>query len=1622
MSAFAQPNWATRVGAWSNDAYNAVVVDAAGSSYATGEFGGVIDLDGTLLLSQGSLDIVVAKYNGSGSLVWVKTFGGSGLDRGIALALGQSGDLVVTGQFMGTVAMGNDVLVSQGGTQDIFVLSMQASDGTVNWTRQAGGADGVDQPSGISVASDGNIAVTGEFRGTALFDAGTLTSMTDPDTGEPSVDIFVAAYAGDGTALWLKHGAARFADRGMDVVHDALGNVYVTGQFSDTLTFDATHNNALYNAVFIVRFNAMGEEEWFRVFGGGTYNQVFALQVVEDDRLMLVGDMQGTAIFLDDVPDFVTAAAPRSSFLLEVDLAGTLLQSTTWGSEHVVNTRALSVQGNEVIVLGRFQCQFTDFSSIHGEGTWLATGQHDLYVARFHLNDLGFKDAQQFGGQKNKVPGGIVHAPDGAPIFCGSFDRLLVFPRIPGQFNMQPATSAVLSPTVPVPFCADDNYHSYAGLRGSSLMDAFLARGWAEGRQPYDIFSRPPGACDRPQRDVNIVMGGAGAVGPDSLRTCGSGVLTVNTNTAFVEDTTMRHTAPDLEFLWSTGSDSTSITVVSSGWYSVTITSAAGCWQRQDSLYVIVDPLPDPPLLNDDVVVNTDALLPESLSGCEPFAPWLWPSGVDPANTVTWSGPGGNIVGDSIQATASGPFIVQVTTPFGCMRSNEVEVTIFPSGPLPPLDANYNVVFPQDTDQNDTISICMNVDLQYGANVELLLNGTSVAVPYAVRVLQSCNGTPFGGTPDNGLVAACTSPIGTEGWYSRSIGIMLTNAPCGEDTLVFWRTDSVYVIPFPVIYPTITLSGPGLICPGDTATVTMSCTNCDQISWGGPGIFQNYTDSIRVVAPGNYTCNVTNLDTNGCVTSTQAGHLIEWNPRPLLNVVPTDGIICPDSTALIYTDTQGTDHQWYGPLGPLNVDNDSIVTSQQGLYYLEMVDQLGCPVTSDPILVTGYATPYLNVLPDNSLCNAGETATLQVITTGAAFLQWWAPLSGNALQQVVDQPGVYTCSVEACGITTVLSVEIFGNNAVAELLDPGPFTLCPGEEVLLQAVPGMTMYYWLPGQVVGNQLLVGESGTFTLVAIDSNGCEASTETTVSVIPWTEDLSTSDTLICAGTPLVLNVPGSGIITWYSDPQLTQVVHTGNLFDLGIPVEGMTFYLRQEEGACTSAVQQLVVQVLAPPQVPLIIGPDSLCAGSPLVLTVDPEPGITYVWNTPSGSSTGATLSIASVGQGDSGSYTVTASNAACPTAEASHTLTVSVPADLALTADTLICPGGVATFVLPAGFSAPQWSDGSTNTTFSTSTPGTVTVQAVDMNGCPVQATSQVEAFAFTLPAIAFPVSICYGADATLEVQGSGSFSWFADADLTQVLGSGSTLFVPVPADSSVLYVVQNEWLCTGQPIAVPLNVTPVPNNVQITAPFQVCEGTPILVAITGAEQLGGTWITPTGASIGAQVQIPEAALSDAGVYTVVPSIGPCLGDTLSTFVSVVVPNRLDLGLDSSFCDGGEHIYGVTATDAQGCEAYGEVMLELVDCDLLVPNFLTPNGDGINDDWSLAPGPYRFATMTIFNRWGMVVWEGNPSHSAFKGLHYMSGEPLSDGVYYFVLVLQRTAGRQSEHKGYIQVTR
>ena len=90
----------------------------------------------------------------------------------------------------------------------------------------------------------------------------------------------------------------------------------------------------------------------------------------------------------------------------------------------------------------------------------------------------------------------------------------------------------------------------------------------------------------------------------------------------------------------------------------------------------------------------------------------------------------------------------------------------------------------------------------------------------------------------------------------------------------------------------------------------------------------------------------------------------------------------------------------------------------------------------------------------------------------------------------------------------------------------------------------------------------------------------------------------------------------------------------------------------------------------------------------------------------------------------------------------------------------------------------------------------------------------------------------------------------------------------------------------------------------------------------------------------------------------------------------------------------------------------EMPLEPVDL-TRIPNGITPNGDGINDELIfdillVDPDKYPDPNLTVFNRWGDVVYESAPYENDWRGTNN-SGKDLPDGTYYYVLRLSISQG-------------
>jgi gliding motility-associated-like protein len=99
-------------------------------------------------------------------------------------------------------------------------------------------------------------------------------------------------------------------------------------------------------------------------------------------------------------------------------------------------------------------------------------------------------------------------------------------------------------------------------------------------------------------------------------------------------------------------------------------------------------------------------------------------------------------------------------------------------------------------------------------------------------------------------------------------------------------------------------------------------------------------------------------------------------------------------------------------------------------------------------------------------------------------------------------------------------------------------------------------------------------------------------------------------------------------------------------------------------------------------------------------------------------------------------------------------------------------------------------------------------------------------------------------------------------------------------------------------------------------------------------------------------------------------------------------------------------------------------------EIVIPNVITPNGDGINDRFYIKPPengePYEKLSISVYNRNGVLVFEDpefeerNTASEGWAGVSE-SGNKLADGVYYYILKMSDPLrGEETTRKGNITI--
>lgn len=408
---------------------------------------------------------------------------------------------------------------------------------------------------------------------------------------------------------------------------------------------------------------------------------------------------------------------------------------------------------------------------------------------------------------------------------------------------------------------------------------------------------------------------------------------------------------------------------------------------------------------------------------------------------------------------------------------------------------------------------------------------------------------------------------------------------------------------------------------------------------------------------------------------------------------------------------------------------------------------------------------------------------------------------------------------------------------------------------------------------------------------------------------------------------------------------------------------SYWLTVELNGCYASTEHYLQAV--PGSVPVIIGDSTACSLDLATLTTTLD-YVTYTWSTTSNND--------SIFVG-AGSYTVTVTDTNGCTGVSDPFIVTVLTLNPVISGDQIVCSYSPSTLSTTSVYNTYLWTGGSTSSSI-TAGSGTYTVTVTDANGCSGTSLPFVVSYSVPTATITGNQPICYYDQTLLTVLG-GSF----DSYLWSNGSSNSSTTVP-PGNYYV--IVTDSIGCIDTSATFTVNSFPEPvANFTFLPPSGTSFAGDTILFIDSSIIIGGNivdWDWYFGDGNDSQLQNP--------------------------FHSYVLP--------------GSYPVTLVITSDDGCYDTLTLIYVVIPQEITVPNVFTPNSTpGINDYLVFTNLEYfPNSVLTIYDRWGIIVYESSNYQNNWDGKHYKNLKPLTDGTYYFILQVSDTDS--SIHKGTVTI--
>lgn len=813
-----------------------------------------------------------------------------------------------------------------------------------------------------------------------------------------------------------------------------------------------------------------------------------------------------------------------------------------------------------------------------------------------------------------------------------------------------------------------------------------------------------------------------------------------------------------------------------------------------------------------------------------------------------------------------------------------------------------------------------------------------------------------------------------------------------------WNTTSVTVYAAPIIGGTLS------VCEGATTSLTGSGAPDAVTPWSStaPGVATvDVNGLVTGVAAG--TADITYLDVNGCsVTQT-----VTVNPVPTILTTPTDPSVCNGNDGQIEVDGNSPNTvtvDWSGTAVGTSGAGASLIYTITGLaagnYDISYTDDAtGCTTILSSEILNNPGAPVIDPISDTSSCEVDYSVpNPMTYITGSnlsGFQAFYSAPGGNIADIIIpgtlitagmspftiyayDNNGI--CSTEISFVVTV------NTNPTANIT-PNPAELCEGFTLALNGGPAggsgvYSSHLWTGNTGVLNATNVSNPTTLAVAApmtynlvytvTDDNGCSGTDNVSVVIHPTPTIMGTLSACVGATTTLIGSGIPDAVTPWTSlDPAVATVDNAGVVTGVSAGSADIEYL---DANGC------LFTETITINANPTISGTLVICANETTQLTGTGTPDAVSPWTSiapafatvdNSGLVTGVSAGSADITYMDINGCTDTETITinAVPVANATSTTpAICEGSDILLEANTLAT--GVYSWTGPNGFVAAIEDPSIISAT--TAASGTYSLTITD-NGC-TSNVSTVDVSVIIQPVLdpISDVAACdsYSLPVITGTNLSGSQNYY---DASQA-SSGVVVSSPITTTQTV-YVYDGNATCNDE-ISFVITISPSDNAAFTLSPF--CEGDPNNANITGTP--GGTFTFVSAPSDGATIDAVTGEITNGTAGTT---------------------------------------YNLEYSTSGVCPDVQTALVTILDCtvatDVIVPTAFTPDGDAVNNTWSIQDLDLNYpnSTVTVYNRWGNIVFQHLSSSSEPYSLYEWdgtyNGKPLPVASYFYVIDLNDGSG-------------